>query len=75
MFIAGEAGPISIHTFLAEGDDPEQPEEEIETISIHTFLTEGDLGGLNCIISDARFQSTPSSRKVTDSMGVDGISI
>ena len=23
-------------------DDPEQPEEEIETISIHTFLAEGD---------------------------------
>ena len=45
MFIAGEAGPISIHTFLAEGDDPEQPEEEIETISIHTFLAEGDING------------------------------
>ena len=75
MFIAGEAGPLSIHPFLAEVYDPEQPEEEIETISIHTFLAEGDLGGLNCIISDARFQSTPSSRKVTDSMGVDGISI
>ena len=47
MFIAGEAGPISIHTFLAEGDDPEQPEEEIETISIHTFLAEGDIHGIH----------------------------
>ena len=34
--------PISIHIFLAEGDDVQYQITELTKISIHTFLTEGD---------------------------------
>ena len=35
---------ISIHTFLAEGDEQEITKKRFgSTISIHTFLAEGDL--------------------------------
>ena len=33
---------ISIHTFLAEGDNESQYRASISLISIHTFLAEGD---------------------------------
>ena len=34
--------PISIHTFLAEGDKCRDHESYETEISIHTFLAEGD---------------------------------
>ena len=56
---------ISIHTFLAEGDEIVPRMFHHWLISIHTFLAEGD--GHSCFqcFEIALFQSTPSSRKVT----------
>ncbi len=40
---------ISIHTFLAEGDQSVQLSVEVVTISIHTFLAEGDITAVEYI--------------------------
>ena len=42
-FVDGDTGAISIHTFLAEGDDVREFIRNVKSaISIHTFLAEGD---------------------------------
>ena len=58
---------ISIHTFLAEGDGALDFMDEFHVpISIHTFLAEGDSRKCRASWWQRRFQSTPSSRKVTE---------
>ena len=58
---------ISIHTFLAEGDYSSYIGLDAPIISIHTFLAEGDQIALSQKLME-KFQSTPSSRKVTFGM-------
>ena len=57
---------ISIHTFLAEGDENIRRKDLTELeISIHTFLAEGDTEGAGTDDPLQAFQSTPSLRKAT----------
>ena len=57
---------ISIHTFLAEGDQGILRLNSCAEISTHTFLTEGDAGERKDRFIASTFQPTPSSRKVTN---------
>ena len=57
--------PISIHTFLAEGDFKVYKNDALLKISIHTFLAEGDYFIAPATGATYLFQSTPSLRKVT----------
>ena len=57
---------ISIHTFLAEGDSQVSTMQRMAVISIHTFLAEGDKVCCTSLFMMSLFQSTPSSRKVTN---------
>ena len=68
-YVLSASYPISIHTFLAEGDFLQQDNHRQHIISIHTFLAEGDLQDEWYLISVPRFQSTPSLRKVTEQGG------
>ena len=62
---------ISIHTFLAEGDDATfSLRKLVSVISIHTFLAEGDAASAAAAVNSALFQSTPSSRKVTAKISI-----
>ena len=60
---------ISIHTFLAEGDEDQYRICKRLRISIHTFLAEGDTLSRFSPLMSVAFQSTPSLRKVTENTG------
>ncbi len=57
---------ISIHTLHTEGDVPRVLFWVHTAISIHTLHTEGDPQKARRIWQNTAFQSTPSTRRVTD---------
>ena len=66
---------ISIHTFLAEGDEDQYRICKRLRISIHTFLAEGDTLSRFSPLMSVAFQSTPSLRKVTEVLQEKGIEL
>ena len=64
--LTGRRSNISIHALLTEGDFVGVCVVGDMIISIHALLTEGDLSEGSSPPSPRKFQSTPSSRRVTE---------
>ena len=58
---------ISTHTLRKEGDVLLSVLTGLQKISTHTLRKEGDVRQLDAINKTARFQPTPSARRVTES--------